>query len=145
PDLLRLSKTGKPEHYVPPTDTTLLNDVWFDLPANSANVLKSMFGRKVFDNPKPLGLIQRLCQFAGKDAVILDFFAGSGTTAHAVMELNRKDSGARQVILATNNENGICTEVCYPRLEMAIKGYTNAKGARVEGLGGGLRYYRVKG
>jgi adenine-specific DNA-methyltransferase len=144
PDLLRLSKTGKPEHYVPPTDTTLLNDVWFDLPANSTNVLKSMFGRKVFDNPKPLGLIQRLCQFAGKDALILDFFAGSGTTTHAVLELNRKDGGARQVILVTNNENNICTEVCYPRLEMAIKGYTNAKGAGVDGLGGGLRYYRVE-
>lgn len=142
-DLLRLSATGKPEHYVPPTDTTLLNDVWFDLVPNSTSLLKAMFGKKVFANPKPLELIKRICKFAGKDAVILDFFAGSGTTAHAVMELNRKDGGTRQVILATSNENGICAEVCYPRLKKVIAGYENQRGDRVEGLGSNLRYYRA--
>ncbi|MEW6406593.1 MAG: site-specific DNA-methyltransferase [Chloroflexota bacterium] len=142
-DLLRLSSNGKPEHYVPPTDSTLLNDVWFDISPNSTSILKSMFGTKVFYNPKPLELIQRLCQFAPKDAVILDFFAGSGTTAHAVLELNKEDGGHRRVILATNNENGICTEVCYPRLEKVITGYRNLRGFKIPGLGGNLKYFRV--
>jgi len=142
-DLLRLSVNGKPEHYVPPTDTTLLNDVWFDFSPNSTSVLKSIFGKKVFDNPKPLELVKRICGFASKDAVILDFFAGSGTTAHAVMELNKEDGGSRSVILATNNENNICVEVCYPRVKKVIEGYKNPKGSKIEGLGGNLRYYHT--
>lgn len=143
-DLLRLSSNGKPEHYVPPTDTTLLNDVWFDLAPNSTSVLKSIFGKKVFDNPKPLELIKRICKFADKNALIVDFFAGSGTTGHAVLELNKEDGGTRQFILATSNENNICTEVCYPRLKMVIEGYENAKGTKVKGLGGNLKYYRAE-
>jgi adenine-specific DNA-methyltransferase len=142
-DLLRLSANGKPEHYVPPTDTTLLNDVWFDISPNSTSVLKSIFGRKVFDNPKPLELVKRILKFAGTDAVILDFFAGSGTTAHAVLEANREDGGTRQAILVTNNENDICTEVCFPRISRVMKGYQNPRGVEVEGLGGSLKYYRT--
>lgn len=142
-DMLRLSANGKPEHYVPPTDTTLLNDVWFDISPNSTSVLKSIFGKKVFDNPKPLELIKRICKFAGKDAVIVDFFAGSGTTAHAVLELNEEDEGKRHVILATNNENNICTEVCYPRFMKVIKGYKNPRGVKIDGLNGNLKYYRT--
>ena len=58
-----------------------------------------------------------------KDAIILDIFAGSGTTGHAVLELNKKDGGNRQFILCTNNENNICTDVTYPRLKKVIEGY----------------------
>ncbi|MBT4937098.1 hypothetical protein HON22_04215, partial [Candidatus Peregrinibacteria bacterium] len=58
-----------------------------------------------------------------KNAIILDFFAGSGTTGHAVMELNKEDGGNRQCILCTNNENNICEEVTYERLKRVIKGY----------------------
>jgi len=58
-----------------------------------------------------------------KDSVILDFFAGSGTTAQAVFEINRRDDGNRQVILCTNNEGDICKKVCYPRVKKIIKGY----------------------
>lgn len=57
------------------------------------------------------------------NAIILDFFAGSGTTGHAVMELNDEDNGNRQAILVTNNESNICKEVTYPRLHNVIKGY----------------------
>ncbi|MBL8090666.1 MAG: site-specific DNA-methyltransferase [Anaerolineales bacterium] len=142
-DMLRLSKNGKPEHYIPPADTTLLNDVWFDFSPNSTSVLKSVFGKKVFDNPKPLELIKRACNFANKDAVIVDFFAGSGTTAHAVFEMNNEDGGTRQVISATNNENNICTEVCYPRLKKVIKGYASKSKKKFKGLGGNLKYYRT--
>jgi len=57
------------------------------------------------------------------NAVVLDFFAGSGTTGHAVLELNKEDDGQRQCILCTNNENNICKEVTYPRTERVINGY----------------------
>ena len=75
--------------------------------------------------------------------IILDFFAGSGTTLHATMALNFEDGGNRQCILVTNNENNICEEVTYERNKRVIKGYTNAKGVAVEGLkNNNLRYYK---
>lgn len=58
-----------------------------------------------------------------KNAIILDYFAGSGTTAHAVMEINKRDGGSRQCIVCTNNENNICTEITYPRISKVIGGY----------------------
>ena len=58
-----------------------------------------------------------------KDAIILDFFAGSGTTGHAVLEMNEEDGGNRQFILCTNNENKICEDITYERLKKIIKGY----------------------
>ncbi|MFA6408339.1 MAG: site-specific DNA-methyltransferase [Candidatus Paceibacterota bacterium] len=78
------------------------------------------------------------------DAVILDFFAGSGTTGHAVLELNKQDDGDRQFILCTNNENNIATDICYPRIEKIIRGYKSQKGQKVEGLGGSLKYFKTK-
>lgn len=77
-----------------------------------------------------------------KDALILDFFAGSGTTAQAVLEMNQQDGGTRKFILCTNNENGICEEVCYPRVKNVMEGYENGNGP-MEGLGGNLRYYKT--
>jgi len=74
---------------------------------------------------------------------VLDFFAGSGTTAHAVLELNNEDEGNRQFILCTNNENNICTEVCYPRITKVIEGYKNSKQEFIGGLGGNLKYYKT--
>ncbi len=103
-----------------------------------------IFGKKVFDFPKPLDLIQFICSQSNKDSVILDFFAGSGTTGHAVMELNKQDGGNRQFILCTNNENNICEEVTYERLKRVMKGYKNKKGETVEGLGGNLRYFKTE-
>lgn len=84
------------------------------------------------------------------NAVILDFFAGSGTTGHAVLELNSKDNGRRQFILCTNNEdnNGsgtkIASDICYPRIEKVIKGYKSQKGQKVNGFGGSLKYFKTK-
>jgi adenine-specific DNA-methyltransferase len=99
-DLLRLSKNSKPEHYISPSETTLANDVWFDLPPNSTSALKALFGAKVFDNPKPIELIKRfLYFFTDVNSIILDFFAGSGTTGQAVLELNKEDGGNRKFIL----------------------------------------------
>ena len=106
-------------------------------------LLKGMFNNdKIFNNPKPVQLIKYLVQVAGdKDSVVLDFMAGSGTTGHAVLELNDEDGGNRKFILCTNNESDICTSICHPRIKKAIQGYTDAQGRPVEKLGGNLRYY----
>lgn len=80
-----------------------------------------------------------------KDAIILDFFAGSGTTAHAVLDLNKDDGGQRSFILSTNNEGGICEEITYPRVKNIITGYKNRiSGKPVEGYGGNLKYFKTK-
>lgn len=108
--------------------------------------LEDLFGvKKVFTNPKPLNLIKRIIAFSSmKDSVILDFFAGSGTTLHATMALNAEDGGHRQCILVTNNENRICEEVTYVRNKKVIEGYVNARGESVNGLTtNSLRYYRT--
>lgn len=84
--------------------------------------LLSMFGKKVFDYPKPVDLLKYILRFK-KSNIVLDFFAGSGTTAQAVMELNEEEKSKRQFILATNNENNIMDDVCYPRIKKVIEGY----------------------
>ncbi|MCE8164016.1 MAG: site-specific DNA-methyltransferase [Candidatus Moeniiplasma glomeromycotorum] len=80
-----------------------------------------------------------------KDAIILDFFAGSGTTGEAVLELNREEKTQRKFILCTNNEGQIAEEVCYPRLEKIIKGYVkkNKVDEKIKGLGGNLQYFQT--
>lgn len=70
-----------------------------------------------FDNPKQMSFMKRILSIFDKDVLILDFFAGSGTTGHAVMQLNKEDGGNRKYILCTNNENNICEEVTYQRLK----------------------------
>ena len=84
--------------------------------------LLNIFGnREIFDTPKPTKLIKELVRVASdKDSIILDYFAGSGTTAQAVYELNNEDSGTRKFILCTNNENGICEEITYKRIEKTV-------------------------
>lgn len=82
----------------------------------------SIFGNKVFDYPKPLNLMTYLISIVPKNnATILDFFAGSGTTGHAVMKLNSEDGGNRKFILCTNNENNICRDVTYERIKRVIE------------------------
>ena len=98
-DLLRLSKSGKPEHYVPPTGETLLNSSWVDLLIGSSSEIRNIFGNTIFDTAKLTPIIRRMLGFCSKDALILDFFAGSSTTAHAVMQLNAEDGGNRKFIM----------------------------------------------
>ncbi len=108
--------------------------------------MKELFDNKTpFSNPKPIGLIRYLLRtLQTQNSTILDFFAGSGTTLHAVMQLNAEDGGHRQCILVTNNENGICENVTYERNKRVINGYTKPNGEAVEGLhGNNLRYYRT--
>ena len=110
------------------------------------DLLTAIFGEKnKFSNPKPIELVSSLIKIANvsKTNIILDFFAGSGTTLHATMELN-KDGGHRQCILVTNNENNICEEVTYERNRRVIQGYTKPNGEKVEGLhSNNLRYYKT--
>lgn len=126
-----------------------------------ANLLEGM-GIE-FDNPKQLAFIERILSIFNDDAVILDFFAGSGTTGHAVLKLNAEDGGSRKCVLVTDNESSICREVTYVRLKKAIEGYTDLRAKRksdaakkkgkkgktaaqlkVAGLGGGLRFFKVE-
>ena len=102
-------------------------------------------GEGKFDGPKPVKLLKLLLKIANsEDATVLDFFAGSGTTLHATMQLNAEDGGHRKCILVTNNENNICEEVTYERNKRVIQGYTTPKGEEVEGLhDNNLRYYRT--
>ena len=77
--------------------------------------------------------------------IILDFFSGSGTTGHAVMALNKRDFKNRQYILVTNDENKICSEVCYPRLKFVKDGFKNRKTKFIlNGIGNSLKYYTTE-
>ena len=112
---------------------------------NAKEQIKELFGRDVFDTPKPLKMIKEILRITTKkDSTILDFMAGSGTTADAIIQLNKEDAGKRKFILCTNNENNICTEVCYPRITKVINGYNkNGNGEYIEGLGGNLQYFKT--
>ncbi|OJA03452.1 hypothetical protein BGC33_03915, partial [Bathymodiolus thermophilus thioautotrophic gill symbiont] len=101
-DLLRKNiSTGKAEHYIPPKDDKLLNDLWVALYASSSSRIKSLFSENMFSNPKDTRLIERLCAFCDlkSNDIAMDFFAGSGTTADAVMQLNAEDGGSRKFVL----------------------------------------------
>ena len=114
-----------------------IDSLWNDLPQNTAgsSELESILGQtNVFDNPKPTDLIKRCLEIGSKNGIVLDFFAGSGTTGHAVMKLNSEDGNKRRFILCTNNENNICREVAYERIRRAI-----AK----EGYKASLKYYKI--
>jgi adenine-specific DNA-methyltransferase len=105
------------------------------------NELKAMFGDgKTFDFPKPPELLKTFVQaFTDKDDLILDSFAGSGTTGHAVLKANAEDRGNRRFILVEMDE-GIARNVTAERVRRVSQGYTNAKRQAVAGLGGGFQY-----
>ena len=115
--------------------------------ANSARgtqEVMNLFGKKAFDYPKPLNLIKYLLKIPfGKEITVLDFFAGSGTTAQAVMELNNEDAGKRKFILCTNNDNNICEEVTYQRLKTVITGKRQDGSDYSEGRKANLKYYKT--
>ena len=99
-----------------------------------------------FETVKPVNLIKSLLNHVlgtKKDAIILDFFAGSGTTGQAVMELNKEDNGNRQFILCTDNQNNICEDITYQRLKTVITGKRNDKSKYSEGISNNLKYYRT--
>ena len=108
-------------------------------------LLKEIFSdrQKPFDNPKALGLLQRIITIgANKDAIILDSFAGSGTTAHAVLSLNKQDGGNRKFILVECED--YAEDITAERVRRVIKGVPNARDEDLKnGLGGGFAYYTL--
>ncbi len=124
------------------------SNLWTEIEGNKkAQIeLKSILPEAKFETPKPLDLVGKVLHVTtNKKSLILDFFAGSGTTLHATMQLNSEDGGHRQCILVTNNENGICENVTYERNRRVIQGYTTPKGEEVPGLThNSLRYYKTK-
>ncbi len=103
--------------------------------ARGSQEVMEIFGHKVFSYPKPLKLIEHLLMtIEVGNATVLDFFAGSGTTGHAVMKLNAEDGGKRKFILVTNNENDICEKVTYERLKRVME---------KEGYDASLKYFKI--
>jgi len=129
-DLIRLSKTGKPEHYVPPSDKQLLNSLWVDMtvnePASTFDHLEIQFS-----NPKRIELIKRIVDFVTpKDGIVLDSFAGSGTTAHAVFSLNKLDGGNRRFVLVECEDYANTTTA--ERVRKIIHGYNSTSIQKTE-------------
>ena len=91
---------------------------------NGSDDLRMVLDEKdSFPYPKPIALIKDIIARGPKNALVLDFFAGSGTTAQSIFELNRNDGGTRRFILCTNNENNICKQIRYQRIKNIISGY----------------------
>ena len=111
--------------------------------ASGSRELKAILGKSHgFDYPKPVALITWLLESTGgTDATVLDYFAGSGTTAHAVAALNATDGGTRRCILVTNNENGICRTVTQPRIKAVLTG--KWKDGKTDPLPGSLVFFRT--
>lgn len=118
-------------------------DWWKDFYLDMGNVSKE--GDVVFENgKKPVRLIEQLLKMTtDKHSLVLDFFAGSGTTGHAVLKLNRADGGDRRFILCTNNENGICENLTRQRLQNVIRGTKSDGTPRGEGLPGSVHYFKT--
>ena len=116
--------------------------------------INDIFGKPIFAFPKPKNLIKYIIGLyingkEKKDAIVLDFFAGSGPTAQAVLELNQQDGGERKFILCTNNEdnngNGakIAEDICYPRIKKVIEGYKTPNKEIIKGTDGNLKYFKT--
>lgn len=142
---IAFSPSYEKKEYDPEAPWNLINKSFgVDTNETAGSQLKDIMGTAAFAFPKPVTLIKYLINFVDA-SIILDFFAGSGTTLHATMQLNKEDGGHRQCILVTNNENKICEEVTYVRNKRVIQGYVTPKGEFVEGLKANtLRYYRTK-
>lgn len=141
--------------YAPESPTRPWPSIWADLTTmrQAKAFLRDVFQTSdLFNTPKPVELIERILRVIGdKSATVLDFFAGSGTTAHAVAKLNAEDGGSRRFILVSSTEatadepgKNLCRDVCAERVRRVLGGYTNAKGEKVEGLGGGFAYLRTR-
>ncbi|MBD5088692.1 MAG: site-specific DNA-methyltransferase [Clostridiales bacterium] len=133
-------KQRQPKGYKP---RSIMTD--YGTTSDGAAELKRVFNiTNVFSNPKPVSLVKYLIKFSSnKNALVLDFFAGSGTTGQAVLELNQEDGGNRKFILCTNNENNICEEVTYQRLKTVITGLRADTSQYSDGLPSNLKYYKT--
>ena len=115
---------------------SIWNDSFFSASEYGTTIINDILGREKFPYPKSLpAVVYALkCSSNNKKAIILDFFAGSGTTGHAVLEMNKDDQGKREFILVTNNENNICQDITYERIKRVIE---------KEDYKASLKYYKV--
>ena len=122
---------------------TIRGALWKGFYSDMMNVAKE--GSVDFKNgKKPKRLIKQLIKWANrKNAIVLDFFAGSGTTAQAVLELNQEDGGNRKFILCTNNENNICEDITYERIKTVITGKKKDGSEYSKGIPANLKYYKT--
>ncbi len=122
--------------------SVVIGDLWEGFDADMKNVTKE--GDCEFSNgKKPVRLIKQLLKWYNvKNANVLDFFAGSGTTAQAVLELNEVDNGNRRFILCTNNENNICEDITYQRIKTVITGKRKDGSKYSDGIKANLKYYK---
>lgn len=128
------------------TSASSIPTIWTNsqfLTATGSRDIKNVFNSKVsFSFPKPVPLIKEiLMRVSNSEATVLDFFAGSGTTAQAVLELNQADKGKRKFILCTNNENGICEDITFPRIKTVITGKRMDESVYSDGIPANLKYY----
>ena len=122
-------------------DTTIKK---FDTRLYGNQLLVDIIGDKKFTFPKSVDMMKWLIsKHVNKDAKVLDYFAGSGTTGQAVIELNQEDGGNRSFILCTNDENNICTDVTYPRLKTVITGIRPDGSKYSDGIKANLHYYKT--
>lgn len=114
------------------------------LNSDGSQELNNVVQQNIFKFPKSTALIEFCINLLqSKNFTILDFFAGSGTTGHAVLKANARDNGQRKFIICTNNENNICEEVTYQRIKKVISGYKDLKGKKNEGIKGNLKYFKT--
>ena len=147
-DLLRAKKTKTGYEIEIGKDFGTVRTVWqdsrYDANEYGTKLVHSLVSGTDFDFPKSLfntyDCIAPIL-YERKKAIVLDYFAGSGTTGHAVMLLNKEDGGDRQFILCTNNENKIAEEVCYPRIKNVIKGHRDYPD--ITGVASNLKYFRA--
>ena len=124
---------------------TVWSDSKYDASSNGIILLQKMFGgNNPFPYPKSLYAVSDALFITSKsNSTILDFFAGSGTTGHAVMKLNAEDGGHRKFILCTNNENNICRDVTYQRLKTVITGKRKDGSEYDEHYNASLKYHKI--
>lgn len=130
----------KKANYDPEVPPNLIDSsVGVDTTEEAGKFLTRLFGEKVFDFPKDVSLIQYLINFlCDKEAIILDSFAGSGTTANAVLNLNRQDNGNRSFILVELSD--YAETITAERVRRVINGVQNAG---IQGTGGAFDYYEL--
>ena len=119
------------------------SNFWSEIDGNKkAQIeLKELFGNSPFETPKPVDLVKRVVEIStDKSSIILDSFAGSGTTAHAVLNLNKQDGGNRKFILVEMED--YAETITAERVRRVINGYGEGKNA-VEGTGGAFAYYEL--
>lgn len=138
--LLSLSSTiGDTDDYEPKYGRRRIRgDMWKGFYSDMMNLAKEG-GIEFKNGKKPVRLVKQLCKWgSSNNGIILDFFAGSGTTGQAVLELNKEEKSNRRFIICTNNENEIAETITLPRIKNVVDGYNN-----IDGIPANVRYFRT--